>query len=420
MPPKTELQTRAGRIEALQTEDDSRFRALLIPLNVETDDGRIFEEMEWRDPPLPLMGLKKTTFAHEDAEFIGNIENFQFETVDGTEWLTADIAWDESEEATEFKRLVEEERLTGLSADVSIVDADIDVTFDEDGFIDEMKLVVHLGKLMGATIVPMPAFEDSKVEVVASSDPVAPPDSWFADPEFEKLTPITTDGDRLFGHIAPWNECHLGITNTCVVAPRNETDYSVFLAAELETEEGNTVAVGQITLAGGHAGRSLTARKAAAHYDDTESAIADVAVGEDEHGIWFAGAIRPTATDMDRRSLKASKLSGDWRPFKGEMELVAVLCVNSPGFAIARSLVASGKQQALWLTGMVPTREKQLSNVLDRLEKVAATIEQQQLMAEAERLAAVVDTVRVALIGDHEPIVMVRDGAGNPVDLINT
>ena len=86
-----------------------------------------------------------------------------------------------------------------------------------------------------------------------------------------------------------------------------------------------------------------------AHYDNTGTAVADVAVGEDEFGIWVAGAIRPGATPSQVEALSRSSLSGDWRRIGGNLELVAALSVNTPGFPLA--VVASGRVEALVASG---------------------------------------------------------------------
>ena len=80
-----------------------------------------------------------------------------------------------------------------------------------------------------------------------------------------------------------------------------------------------------------------------AHYDNTGTAAADVCVGEDEHGIWLAGAVRPTATDEQIHMLRASAVSGDWRPLGRGMELVAALAVNRPGFPITKAVTHDGE-----------------------------------------------------------------------------
>ena len=94
--------------------------------------------------------------------------------------------------------------------------------------------------------------------------------------------------------------------------------------------------VGTITLDTGHADRSWGRAAAAAHYDDTGTAVADVVCGEDEFGIWVNGALRPDVDEVSARKLRGAALSGDWRNVNGNLELVALLAVNVPGFPIPR------------------------------------------------------------------------------------
>jgi len=69
-----------------------------------------------------------------------------------------------------------------------------------------------------------------------------------------------------------------------------------------------------------------------AFYDDTRSAFADVAIGEDEFGMWIAGGLRPDASPEAIRAAMASGFSGDWRWIGDGYELIALSAVNTPGF----------------------------------------------------------------------------------------
>ena len=197
-----------------------------------------------------------------------------------------------------------------------------------------------------STVVPLVAsgFLDSEI-------PVVPPQDWFENPNLTKPTPLTVDpSGRIFGHIAAWHVNHIGMPRS-TRPPRSRSNYAYFHTGVVRTDAGKDVPVGQLTLAGGHADLTATAAQAAKHYDDTASAIADVRMGEDEFGIWCSGSLRPDATEMQIRALRASAPSGDWRPINGSLELVAVCQVNVPGFPIARALVASGKVMALVAAG---------------------------------------------------------------------
>jgi hypothetical protein len=130
--------------------------------------------------------------------------------------------------------------------------------------------------------------------------------------------------------------------------------------------------VGHITLGTGHANLTAKASDAAAHYDNTGSCVADVRVGEDEYGIWVAGAARP---DADLDVLRAASLSGDWRRVNGELELVAALAVNVPGFPIPRTqtAVAASAQIALVAAG-IPEQDPIVAKSTEELLLDAVTL----------------------------------------------
>lgn len=188
----------------------------------------------------------------------------------------------------------------------------------------------------------------------APAEQIIMPVDAFVNPGLEEETPFTiTEDGRVFGHLATWNVCHIGIGNACVNAPPSATDYSFFLTGKVLTDAG-PVAVGQISLGGGHADGSYGVRAAVAHYDSTSAAVADVTVGEDSVGVWCAGVLRPGVSPEQVYALRAAVLSGDWREVivngQSNLELVAALAVNVPGFPIPRpTLVASaGGQTALF------------------------------------------------------------------------
>ena len=182
-----------------------------------------------------------------------------------------------------------------------------------------------------------------------TDDSVLLPDAeWFADPGFEGPTPLTVTSDgRVLGHLATWGTCHVGFDGKCVEPPKSQANYAYFRTGEVETAEGERIAVGQITMDTGHAQKMDAPLVAIGHYDDTGLAVADVAAGEDQWGIWVAGAMRPGVDETKARALQATgSLSGDWRRIGGHLELVAALAVNVPGFPIPRiELAASGDME---------------------------------------------------------------------------
>lgn len=192
------------------------------------------------------------------------------------------------------------------------------------------------------------------------------PAEWFVDPELKMPTPVTvTREGRVFGHIAQWGVCHVGLglsigmDDTCTEAPHSPTNYAYYRTGVVDTDQGE-IPVGNLTMGIGHAPDKASARATIAHYDNVNAVVADVVTGEDEFGIWFSGAMRPNLTDDQIRAFKGATLSGDWRMIGGELELVAALAVNVPGFGIPRlSLAASGgRQTALVAAGIVRREDK--------------------------------------------------------------
>lgn len=332
--------------------------------------------------------------------------------VDGTQVpvqaLKATGEFTSQELAGEVADLVRGQFLKGVSVDLSDVVSEIEL-LDEEGepqedeemdlldalfFGGDMREVVTEGRVMGATICPFPAFEGAYITVddastpalqasvkpsesaalhivdefgsrecepckngeepvlVASAGPMAPPATWFDDPGFDDVTALTIDDDgHVYGHLAVWGACHTGLSGRCVTPPKSKADYAYFLTGAIKTAEGELRSVGQITLDTGHADLKLSARAALAHYDNTGTAVADIAVGDDEFGIWINGAMRPDVTELQVRQLRASPLSGDWRQYGRGLELIAALAVNVQGYPVTRARTASGGTSALVAAG---------------------------------------------------------------------
>jgi hypothetical protein len=189
---------------------------------------------------------------------------------------------------------------------------------------------------------------------------VAPPAEWFTDPHFKMASPMTvTNEGRVFGHLAAWGTCHIGMSHSCVTAPRSRSGYAYFNMGALLAADGTEVRTGKITLDTIHPADGLSAAATQNHYERTGRVAADVVAGEDAHGIWVPGPIRPGLSAAQLRELRAAPLSGDWRRIGGNLELVAALAVNVPGFPIPRphGLVAGGAVQSLVASGMVPPRQ---------------------------------------------------------------
>jgi hypothetical protein len=403
--------------------------AFTIPVAViegePTGDGRqiALEALDWRDPPLPLMGM--ATGTHDPSGMSPQAPSVicgRIDTVErqpgpnpNTSVLVCKGYFLPGGEGTYFAELTESMGRVGVSADIAVEDVDMEITeVDDMGFPIEGEETLTKGTLMAVTIVPTPAFEGAylvlgdgseqpepipqsseeaataagihwmsydecepcagDIDVLeASGGPTSPPAAWFADPKFTEgdgrlveildrrssrvlggkyACPLTvTDDGRVYGHLAPWGVCHSAFADRCVLAPKSKVGYAHFKRAQhIVTAEGEEVRVGVITMDAGHAPtRGIRAAAAMAHYDNTAWAIADVNIGEDEYGIWVAGALRPDATEEQVRKLRAASISGDWRNMGNGLELVAALAVNQPGYPLAQ--VAAGRHEAMVASG---------------------------------------------------------------------
>lgn len=183
------------------------------------------------------------------------------------------------------------------------------------------------------------------------------------------VTPVTiTEDGHVYGTIAPWKACHTGYSDVCVPPPKSNTNYGYFHTGGVRLADGSVLAVGKLTSTAGHANRHAGARAAMAHYDDTTTGAAIVRAFENRVGVQMRGVILSTATEEQIADLLASPLSGDWRPVREGMEMIAAHCVNNPGFAVMReelTLAASANIDwdvpRMWAeVGMVEGRQTSL------------------------------------------------------------
>ena len=324
------------------------FKLKILDETHPTDDGRIFPPgvITWpsdEDFPLPLMFLDTLSHdGHEDAQVAGYINSI-YRAEEGI-WGEGTFA---PGEYGDYLAEQVEAGLQGVSADLRNTDSIISAS--ENG--NPVQIFTQ-GIIRGATVLPIPAFSDTRIAVVASAIPVAPPQAWFEDPKLEEPTMITvTKEGRIFGHVAAWNSCHVGYLNQCVTPPRSQDNYKAFNSRPVETAEGEEVLVGPLTFGVGHASLTASSKKAREHYDNVNAQIGQIRVGEDAHGIWMAGAINPDVDEIKLRKLKASAVSGDWRG----KDLQGVLTVNIPGFPVPRAQahIKQDKQFALVAAGVI-------------------------------------------------------------------
>lgn len=344
--------------------DYRSFTSVLAVIGTPTDDGRMFAtdiKLAFRDFPLPLLWQEQSAGGHFNSFTVGVIESAG---VVGTEVIGKGYLLNTPQADQAATQI--EHGVTGPSVDLGDVEWELrdknGAPISEQDYYDnpdiEMVQTVLSAKVLAATLVATPAFgetsitlganvakgEDALVAAAALAQPGlidAPvyPAAFFTDPEFTAptLPHITPDG-RIQGHLASFNVCHIGIQDSCVIAPRSATEYAWFhTAPPVKTDAGSPAKVGRLTVGGGHAGPKLGVGPTIAHYDNAGTCFALVHVGEDAHGIWFSGVAHPAATNDQIVAGLSAPLSGDWRNVGGNLELVAALAVNTPGFPIIAS-----------------------------------------------------------------------------------
>lgn len=225
----------------------------------------------------------------------------------------------------------------------------------------------------------------------ATGDLWAPPVEHFANPHLTEPTKITVTADgRVYGHLAPWNQPHIGYDGKMVYPPRNAGGaYEYFRQSKVVCADGTPLAVGLLTMNTGHADETLTARAAQAHYDHTGTIAAAVNIGEDEHGIWMAGSMLPDVSADQRNRFALARVSGDWRqPQPGApLELIAALSVPNPGFPVRQNAdLLAADRYTLAASGLVRAENGQIRTLISAGTAVVDEAQQAQLV-EAVRSA---------------------------------
>ncbi|MGI8425589.1 MAG: hypothetical protein ACR2M4_03130 [Actinomycetota bacterium] len=333
--------------DELETDEPKKneWESLVLVEDKPTVDERMvrqdavkFTRFEASDNGLPLMVHLESS--HEGSVLAGRITSVERRDND----IYAQGVFAPTEGGQMLKALMDEGM--PLAPSVDLADTRSILTVNETGTGSEL---ITTGDLIGVTVLPMQAQTGTWIRslnqtdemVAAATLPEVLPAEWFDDPQLEQLTPmqITADG-RVYGHFFGWDACHIGRNDVCM-KPERDVTFGAFHHGKVSTDQGD-IAVGQITLVGGHAEFDISPAAALAHYDDTRSAVADVHIGHDDFGGWFAGALRPGVGDEKLRVLKASGVSGDWRRIQSKLEPIAILSVNSPGLPLmAEALVAS-------------------------------------------------------------------------------
>lgn len=357
----------------------------LLTVGEWTRDGRFIDADTFGTLELPRSIKLKTVDApgHDGSIVAGRLDEVTVHddgNVTGRGWLLND------EVGAKAAYLLSTQALRGNSADLSVAQKDILIEFKEyEGGAFGLEVTFNNAFLAATTLLTEPAFDnagavipegweipgftESTDAVVASLDLAPEPETEHAfafnvlaerpklDHEaFEKpkvlteLAPIYVDeGDRVYGYVAGWNTEHA--SRPGVYPPRSHTNYAHFASKWVLTTEGR-VPVGNLVIGGEHAGLRANPREAIDFYAATSEAWADVAIGEDDLGIWVAGVVRPGTSNEKVHAARASALSGDWRRIGAHLELIIALSVNAPGFPIPRPAAFAHEEDfILALTG---------------------------------------------------------------------
>jgi hypothetical protein len=294
---------------------------------------------------------------------------------------------------------VRDKVLRGFSADMGEAEADYEVLEeDEDGWPEKVRIRITKASIGGGTITPFGAFPGAYIElvdeapltdeelppveargitIVASAPvpqeptgiaPVNPPAAWFQ--RVDQLHPTRhvylarhpdgTPTGQTWGYIAQWGVPHSGFLDRPVYAPRlGPTGYATFLSqGSVYTAEGEELSCGLLTFGGGHLmDMSAGVQAALAHYDNAGTAYGKIVCGEDDFGVWYAGALSPMLTRAQIEEFASHPLSGDWRANPGDrnVRLCAALCVNTAGFNInPRAHIAASGARAIVAAGALP------------------------------------------------------------------
>lgn len=368
-------------------EEFRPWHGVLAPEGTPSGDNRGFaaKMLTTRDLPLPLKAQFVDDEGHKGSVIVGRID----EVYRDGGLIKAAGVWDNSPEADKAWTMIDRKMWRGVSVDLDSAEGEMIEAADGEG---SPSIEFSQGRVCSSTLCAIPAFAEAFIRngtwadfanepmpsgamveipdwteadktpplaLVASAAPVISAD-YFRNPGLEEPTPVTRGEDgHIFGHLGIWEQCHIAY-QVCTTVPPSETDYAYFLTGQVFTDAG-PVAVGQLTVGGGHADMKLGIRAALAHYDNVASAVADITVGEDAHGVWFSGKIRPWATEQQIHELFAAGPSGDWRGvrYRGRdsMELVAAHAVNVPGFPIPRAKFAvEGTRQVSLVAAGMPDR----------------------------------------------------------------
>ncbi|WP_086778060.1 ADP-ribosyltransferase [Streptomyces griseus] len=178
------------------------------------------------------------------------------------------------------------------------------------------------------------------------------PAAWFREPTPEELPPdsggVHYANGRVYGWVAQRGVPHAaypGRNLTIEKLAREGLDFSHFLRARFQLDDGSTVKVGAMTMNVGHDGDGAQCDDAVCQFDNSGTVGAIVTVGMSRGGLWFSGAGAPWLSAWDQTVFRACQPSYHLRGKRGGgWELRAVLDVPVP--AHSSPLVAAVIQRS--------------------------------------------------------------------------
>jgi len=360
-------------VDAQTAEQPELFRTftdvVLATTGTPSIDGRMLApgmDLTFRDLPLALQFREQTSEGHSQAWTVGVVESMRFdgERVLGSGYVLNTPAADRCAELAGHG-------VTWPSLDfgndrwawtdghgVPLNPDDVAAAVEAGRQVEAFKTYTA-GKVFAVTLVSTPALDGTTftlnperearpVALVASAaESLRPPvfdARLFADPKLSGPTRLTiTEDGHVFGHVACWEDRHRTVGLGHIRPPRSTCGYAHFHSSPaVHLSDGSTLPVGRLTVGIGHAPmQGITNQAAVTHYDNASTCWALVRAGEDRFGIYVSGVVAPWASADQVQMAMTCPVSGDWRPYNGQYELVAVLSVNTPGFLTA---AATGRQ----------------------------------------------------------------------------
>lgn len=323
----------------------------LAGAGVQTDDGRTFTEITWRNLPLPLAFQDDTQHADlASSSIVGQIVDLRREP-DGTISALIDVDPRDGNgraihaDGARAAQMIEQGG-QGISIDGLLpIDAVIEEHCeqeDEDGWCMRFSVTFSEVIIGGSTLTPIPAFARAIVDPTrldAAGEPVEQAGepvglalvasaalepipamvarsgmtltagaaldmaSWALQPEHFTRPELTAeanyinieDDGRIWGWIAAAERCHQGIPGQCVLAANESTDLSDFLRNTLPIGDQRVpvgfLTMGRLNAPRGHQPPDQPAAVSPEHYDDASCIAAIVTAGIVPDGDYSARSV---------------------------------------------------------------------------------------------------------------------------------